>query len=192
MAIEYKRRLFTIREFEKLYRVGILREGDRIELIEGELVEMSPIGPRHDWATARVNRLLTTRFAEPFAVGIQGSLRLQLRSMPQPDGVVLQPEALWRGRIVTPADVLLVVEVADSSLRYDRLVKAPLYAKYGMTEYWIIDCDDDAVEVYRDPGPEGYATFTRASRGERIATEALPGEPPLVDFFFDPPPTLSP
>lgn len=187
MAIEYQRRQFTIDEFQRLYEFEILRREDRVELIDGELIVMSPVGPDHDWVVMRLGRLLFARFPEPLAVGIQGSLRLETRSMPLPDGLVIRPEAVRTGRPVTLGDVLLVVEVASTSLRYDRLKKGPLYARFGIPEYWIVDVAAQAVEVYREPAGERFASFVRAHRGERLPSVALPGESPQVDVLFDQP-----
>jgi Uma2 family endonuclease len=154
---------------------GILTEDDRVELIEGELVAMSPIGSGHPGGVNALNHLLVRAARDRAVVAVQNPVRLSDHTEPQPDFAVLRPRPdFYRGKIPVAADVLLLVEVADSSLRFDRLVKLPLYARHGIAEVWIVDLAGQAVELCRDPRPEGYARIHRAGRGETIAPEAMP------------------
>jgi Uma2 family endonuclease len=185
MAIETARRRFTVAEYLRMAEAGILREDDRVELIDGEIVQMSPIGDRHVEAVNRCNRA----FASAFAAGrvltsVQNPVRLDGYNDPQPDVALVRPGVLGAPR---PGDVLLVIEVAESSLTYDRRTKLPLYARAGIAEAWLLDLDGDALEVHREPGPDGYALVRRCRRGVRVAPVALPDIEVAVADLLPPP-----
>jgi Uma2 family endonuclease len=164
-----------VHDFHRMGEAGILGPEDRVELIEGELVEMTPIGAAHAGATLGLNRRLSLALGERAFVAVQNPIRLDEGSEPQPDIAVLRPRADdYRSEHPTPADILLLIEVADSSLRLDRQVKLPLYARHGVPEVWIVDLAGGAVELCRGPGPGGYARISRAGRGEAVQPEALP------------------
>ncbi len=170
------RRKLDVRDYHRMGEAGILTADDRVELIEGELVAMAPIGADHAGKVNRLNRLLVRAAGDRAMVAPQNPVRLSDHSEPQPDFALLRPRAdFYESGTPTPADVLLLIEVADSSLRFDRLVKLPLYARHGIREVWILDLNAGAVEIHRGPGPQGYASSRRAARGEAIAPEALPG-----------------
>ena len=158
---------------------GVLRPEDRVELIEGEIIDMSPIGPDHEGDVIALNRTLIESFGRRALVSPQNSLRISRWSAPQPDFVVLRPRAdvYRRGERAGPADALLVIEVSDSSLHYDRTVKLPLYARSGIGEVWILDVARRILTSYRDPSSDGYATSTAHNRGDRIA---LAMDPTLI------------
>jgi Uma2 family endonuclease len=157
-----------------MVRAGILMEGDRIELIDGELVEMHTIGSRHLACAIRLNHLLVPPLAVRARVSIQGSMRLDRYSEPEPDVLVLRPRADdYASAHPGPADVLLAIEVADTSLAYDRTVKLPLYARAGIAEVWIVDLEARAVEVHREPSADGYRRFELV-RERRIVPAAFP------------------
>jgi Uma2 family endonuclease len=121
-----------------------------------------------------------------WVVAVQNPVRLDNHSEPEPDVALLRPRADdYRGSVARPADVLLLVEVADSSLRFDRLVKLPLYARHGVTEVWIVDVVGGGVEVARGPTREGYARIARQTRGAVLEPEALPGLRPGVTEILD-------
>lgn len=185
MAVEVQRRLFTVDEYYEMARAGILREDDRVELIEGEIVQMTPIGSRHAACVDRLTRLLVQAAGDRAIVRVQGPVRLGDRSEPQPDVVLLKPRPDF---YVTghpgPADVILLVEIGDSSVGYDRDVKLPLYARAGVREVWIIDLAATRVEVYRAPTSEGYRDVARAPRGQQLAVQGLPGLAVEVDRIF--------
>jgi Uma2 family endonuclease len=163
-----------VHAYHRLGEAGILGADDRVELIEGEVVAMSPIGAAHIGAVMALTRLLVLAVGDRAHVSPQGSIRLQEHSEPQPDIALLRPRAdQYRSELPTPADILLLVEVADSSLRFDRLVKLPLYARHGIPVVWIVDLLAGVVEVHAGPRADGYASTTRAGRGETI--EPLPG-----------------
>ncbi|MBI4506726.1 MAG: Uma2 family endonuclease, partial [Chloroflexi bacterium] len=168
-------RKFTVDEYERMGQAGILGEDDRVELIEGEIVEMTPIGHRHAGCVKRLNRLFSQELGTTAVIGIQDPVRLSEDSEPQPDVAVLRPRAdLYASAHPTPADVLLLIEVAESSAEPDRRVKVPLYARGGVPEVWLVDLGGETVTVYRDPTPDGYRTERTVQRGETLAPAALP------------------
>ncbi len=170
------RRKFDVRDYYRLAEAGILHEDDRVELIEGEIIEMVPIGSGHSGAVNGLTYALVTAAGRRAVVTVQNPLRLSDHSEPVPDVLLLKPRAdFYRGEHPTAADVLLLIEVAQSSLRYDRGVKLPLYARHGVPEVWILDLAGRAVEVHRDPKPEGYARAATLGPGETAEPALLPG-----------------
>jgi len=171
------RHRFTVDDYHRMAEAGILGEDDRVELIEGEIVEMSPIGRRHQACLDRMTALFSTRLAGRAIVRIQGPVRLSHFSEPQPDLVLLRPRADYYASVdAGPDDVLLLIEVADASLAYDREVKTPLYARAAVAEYWILDLQYDRLLVFRDPDPGAgrYSRVDQLARDERIAPLAFP------------------
>jgi Uma2 family endonuclease len=164
---------FTVDEYHRLGEAGILGEDDRVELIDGEIVMMTPIGSRHAACVDQLTRSLVELYGDAGVVRVQNPITLDVRSEPQPDVVVLRPIASrYFDRHPQPADVLLAIEVADSSLGYDRRIKIPLYASAGIAELSIVDLGRELVDVHREPFPGGYAERRTYRRGERIP---LPG-----------------
>jgi Uma2 family endonuclease len=181
--VERTRRRFTIKQYEQMAATGILGQDERIELIEGEIVEMSPIGAPHAAAVAALTRLLISRVGERAWLWGQNPVRVPPRSVPQPDLALLRSRS-YRREAATTADVLLCVEVADTTLRYDRTVKLRLYAQAGIPEYWIVDVNTDTVEVYRSPSGDGYANRQVLGHGESIAPLAFPDANIPIDAIF--------
>ena len=152
MAIQLERRRFTVDEYHRMAEAGILGEDDRVELIEGEIVYMSPIGGRHIACVNDLNGLLVPREGEGAIVSIQNPVRLGDHVEPEPDVTVLRWREGYRaGEMPTAADVLLLIEVADSSLNYDRQVKLRLYARALIPEVWIVNLQDRSIELYTGP-----------------------------------------
>lgn len=176
MAVGLHRRRFTLEEYRRMGETGILDEGERVELIEGEVVEMSPIGPRHGSVVARIVSLLVTRLGDRAIVWPQNSLVLRAQaSQLQPDVALLLPRAdYYRSANPEPRDVLLAIEVMDSSGDHDRRVKLPLYARAGLAELWLVDLTADSVETLRDPAGGQYRDRRVASRGAAVAPLAFP------------------
>ena len=173
------------RDYHRLGEAGILGENDRVELLEGQLVDMSPIGPRHAIVTENLNELLVTAFAGRARIRCQDPVVLNDGSEPQPDfALVRRP---WRGYPHThpePDDIFLLIEVADSSLDFDRTVKLELYARAGIREVWIVDLTTDGVLVHRRPSGGGYGSMVRVEPPGVLAVEALPGVTiPTADVF---------
>lgn len=175
MSIEIARHRFTVEEYHLMASAGVFTEDDRVELIEGEVVEMTPIGSRHAACVDRLNQLLVERAGRQAIVRVQSPVRLSAHSEPQPDLALLRPRAgFYAAGHPTPEDILLLVEVAESSAEYDREVKPPLYARHGVGEVWLIDLARGLVEEHRVPSAVGYGRTRRLRRGERLAVEALP------------------
>ncbi len=180
-------RLFTVDEYYAMAQAGILGEDDRVELIAGEIVVMSPIGSRHAGCVKALAGLLFRAAGRQAVISVQDPLRLEESAEPLPDLAVLAWRAdSYRGRHPEPKDTHLVVEVADSSLDFDREVKLPLYARHGVPEVWVVDLQASCVETYRSPGPDGYAESSTHSGSDRLtvpgldleieASEIVPGE----------------
>lgn len=148
-------------------------EDKRIELVEGEIVEMSPIGYRHIEAVIALNALMFRRLGDRYDVSVQMPVETDPSGEPQPDLTLLSKDRT-KGRIPAAPDASLVVEVSESSLRYDREVKRPLYARAGVPELWIVDLVDEVVEVSTEPTPDGYGVTIRFARGERVDSPTLP------------------
>lgn len=169
------RRLITIAEYEQMIKAGVFDEDDRIELIEGDIVKMSPIGAAHAGFVKRLNRLLSNRVAGQAIVAVQDPIRLA-RSEPEPDLALLRPRADdYIRSLPEAADVLLIIEVADTSTEYDRLVKLPVYAAAGIPETWLLDLNRRLIEVYRQPGEAGYAEKRTLRSQAPLTLAALPG-----------------
>jgi Uma2 family endonuclease len=173
-------RHFTVSEYLRLAEVGVLRPGEHVELIDGQIVAMTPQGPVHSalvsGIVARMNEIFPR---DAFCVRPQSTLVLGEDEAPEPDVAVVGGPCEEHEREL-PRSALLVVEVADTSLAFDRGRKADLYARAGVPEYWIVDVKGASVEIRRDPGPAGYAT-TRVVRGDDailpLALEARPAAP---------------
>ena len=177
MAVEVAatRRRFTRAEYRRMTEVGILGEDDRVELIRGEIVEMSPIGRRHRAFVDNLNQLLVLRLAGRAIVSVQNSVALTDDTEPQPDLTVLRRRQVpYKEREAYADDVLLLIEVADTSLAYERSTKLRLYAEAGIPEYWVVDCVAEAVEIHRTPGPEGYRDVSRAAGTATLTLHAFP------------------
>ncbi len=167
---------FTVAEFTQLIDVGIFPEDERVELIEGEIIHMAPIGHRHVECVNRLNLILAPLLAaHQVIVSIQNPILLDDYSQPQPDLVVARyRQDIYKGTLPTPADILFLVEVSDSSDEYDRNEKLPVYARAGIPETWLIDLNRGVIEVYRTPGPDGYREMRRWLGNERISPALLP------------------
>ena len=187
MAVEVEpaRRLFSVDEYHRMAEAGILGADERVELIEGEIVQMAPIGPGHIGCVINATRLFVTRLGDHAVVSPQNPVVIQPRSEPQPDLVLLRPRPVSYSRELPAShDVLLAVEVADTTVRFDRMVKARLYARADIPEFWLCLAADGLVEVYRGPGPDGYADMTRHLPGQAVSPLAFPDVTFAVTEFF--------
>jgi Uma2 family endonuclease len=166
---------FTVDEYHRMGEAGIFHEDDRVELIRGRIVQMSPIGRRHAGCVKYLGNTLIRLLGPRAVIGIQDPVITDAEGEPQPDVAVLAPRpGFYRDRHPAPADILLLIEVADTSLDYDRGEKLPLYAEAGVREVWLVNLPGDAIEVYRDPRDGRYADVRTARRGETIAPLAFP------------------
>lgn len=166
-----KQRRFTVDEYYAMACAGILTEDDRVELIDGLIIAMPPIGDPHFDCVNRLTRLFVLRTDPKVVVSVQNPVRLNDFTEPEPDVVLIRP-----GNAGVPGadEVLLLVEVADTTLAFDREIKVPRYAAAGIPEVWIVALPEERVEVYRKPGPAGYAGEASFGRGEELSVEALP------------------
>lgn len=168
------RRRFDVEEYHRMARAGVLADAERLELIHGEIVEMSALGSRHISCVGRLARAFVLALAERAFVTSPGAVRLGRDSELQPDLLVLRPRTDdYAGAIAGPEDALLVVEVAITSLQYDRDVKAPLYARFGVRELWLFDLGENAVHIHRSPGSDGYSEREQFTEG-KLTPQALP------------------
>ncbi|MFN8525500.1 MAG: Uma2 family endonuclease [Chloroflexota bacterium] len=185
MAIELPRYKFTVEEYEAMGQAGILGEDTRVELIEGEIIQMAPVGPDHVNTVIDANMLFVQRFGDVARVSIQNPVRLGRRNEPQPDIVLLSPGSRQiPRRNPESSDTFLVIEVSDSTLAYDRGVKMALYARQGVPEAWIVDLPNRLVHVYRQPSDDGYRIVRTLRPGDRVAPEAFPDRFVEVSEFF--------
>lgn len=175
MATQIERRRFTVDEYHRMVEAGILTEGDRVELIEGEIVAMSPIGGRHAACVRRLVRLLERQLGAEALVDSQNPIRIDPDGEPQPDVAVLRPQQdYYEHEHPRPADVFLVVEVAETSLAYDRQIKLPIYATAEIPEAWLVDLAGQTLERHTDPREGAYLQLARAGPGDTLASIALP------------------
>ena len=170
--LDRERRRFTIKDYERMFETGILTDHDRVELIEGEVIEMSPIGDPHAAYVANLTRLLVNAVGDRAVVWPQGPVRIPPDSVPQPDLALLRPRSYVR-QSATMADVLLAIEVSDTTLRFDRVRKMRLYARAGIPEYWIVNVNAEAVEIYRSPAGDAYTEVLHPGPDEHIAPATL-------------------
>jgi len=185
MRTEVQRRRFDVDDYHRMAQAGILSEDDRVELIDGEVVAMTPIGPRHNAAVDRALRALVTAAGDKAIVRVQGSIRLHHFLEPQPDLALLRPQPdFYASQLPGPADILLLIEVAESSLAYDRDVKARLYADAGVPEYWLVDLDHDVLLRHREPRSGAYQQVDQHRAGGMLAPAALLGCAVPVDVFL--------
>jgi Uma2 family endonuclease len=184
MALQVARRLFTVDEYYQMAAAGILHEDDRVELIEGEIVQMAPIGSHHAGCVDRLNRFFVLHVSDQAIVRIQNPVRLNNRSEPQPDMSLLAPRPdFYTTGHPGPQDVLLVVEVADTSVGFDRGTKIPLYGRARIREAWLVHLTEGHIEVYRQPAStrRGYRDMQRYTRGMRLSLVAFPDLSPTVE-----------
>lgn len=182
MATQITRRHFSVADYQRMGATGILTEEDRVELIAGEIVEMSPIGSEHAAIVKRLLRLFMSSVGQVALIGVQDPITIPPLSEPQPDIAVLRPRDDDYARAhPTPADVLLLVEVAESSLAYDRDVKLPLYAAAGIPEVWLVDIANERIERHESPREGVYRLVSHARRGEALTSAALPQLTVAVD-----------
>jgi Uma2 family endonuclease len=176
MAMPLAHRRFTVDEYHRMAEVGILGEDDRVELLDGEIVLMTPIGARHASTVARLNERFHSVVGKRASLSVRLPIRLSDYSEPEPDLALLKRrEDFYTERLPEPEDVLLVVEVADTSQRTDRDKKIPLYARAGIAEVWLVDLQRDLIEVYREPTDGVYGNLQTVARDGMLAILELPG-----------------
>lgn len=178
------RHRFTVEDYHRMVDAGVLQESSRVELLDGEVLVMAPIGRRHSASVMRLTRYFSA-VAGRAIVSAQGPCRLDLWSEPQPDVLLLaEREDFYAEGHAGPEDILLLVEVSHSTLRFDREVKLPKYAQTGVAEFWIVGIEADHVEVYTDPVDDHYARKEIHSRGGEIRPRAFPDFPVPVEAIL--------
>jgi Uma2 family endonuclease len=171
-----RRHRITVHDYHRMAEVGVLAPDARVELIEGEIIDMAPIGKDHQSIVDQLTRILVLAVGDDAIVRVQGSVRLSQWSEPEPDVVLLAPRPdFYRGEFALGTDTLLVIEVSDTTLRYDRDVKLPLYARHGVPEVWIVDVQNDALLVYGNLRDGKYERHVSLDRPATAPVTRLPG-----------------
>lgn len=174
MTVRALRRRFTVEEYHQIAKAGILSEDDRVELMEGEIVEMIPISSRHAACVDCLNHLISHSLGEAVTVRVQSPIHLTEHSEPQPDLALLKHRYdFYADKHPGPEDVLLVVEVAETSQEYDREVKIPHYAQAGIPEAWLVDLKKEMIESYSKPSPQGYKEVRKYQSGKHLTSHSI-------------------
>jgi Uma2 family endonuclease len=170
------RHRLTVSDYHRMAESGVLPETARTELIDGEIIDMAPIGTRHASAVSRLARRCERAVGDTATVWPQNPLRLGEHSEPEPDLLLLKPRGdFYADAHPVAADVLLLIEVSDSTARYDREIKLPLYARHGVGEVWIIDLDAKLIRCFRKPHGNEYLEATASAEAGVMAVQAMPG-----------------
>jgi Uma2 family endonuclease len=165
----------SVERYQKMVAAGVLTKQDRIELIEGEMIDMAPIGSKHAAIAARLTQMLVMSVGESAIVSPGGPVNLGNYSEPQPDLLLLKYQSdFHENSLPVATDVLLVIEISDSTLAFDQTTKLNLYARYGVQEYWIVDVAANRVIAFRDPTPHGYGCKLELQASDAISPNALP------------------
>ena len=185
MLAQSLRRQFTVHDYARMRETGILAEDDRVELLDGEIYVMIPIGPLHIAIVNRLNKILMPQIGDDAILSIQNAVQLNDYSEPQPDLALLHPRADYYDQALAgPDDIILLIEVADSSLGYDRDQKLPRYAASNIAELWIIDVDRQLVEQYFQPLQGQYTQLTKVLLGNAIQSKTMPQIHFMIDQLF--------
>ncbi len=168
-------RLLTVKDYHRMAEAGIFHPNERVELIAGQIIRMTAKGTAHSAATTRTDSLLRNRLGTQVLVRPQEPIQLDDLSEPEPDIAVVKPDPLYyEDHHPTPSEIYLIIEVADTSFKIDRQVKAPVYAQSGITDYWILDVNDRKLHVFREPTPDGYQSEVILSEDARVSPLAFP------------------
>lgn len=179
------RRTLTVDEYHKIGDAGILRPEDRVELIEGEMIEMAPIGARHFAMVNKLNTLLVAAVGKDGIVSIQNPVVLPPRNEPQPDLAILKPRSdYYRNQLPNAKDILLLIEVADTTLEYDRDAKIPTYAQHAVPEVWLVNVQTNSLSVFLEPSPKGYRRLLTPQAGDHVVPHLLPAVHIAVTEIF--------
>lgn len=174
MLVQTKHR-FSVKEYYRMAETGVLRPDARVELLNGEIIDMSPIGPFHGSITKFLNRFFSNAAKGRWLMAVQDPVRLDDHSEPQPDLMLLKPVPdFYRKHHPQPEDVFLLIEVSDSTLEADQAEKIPTYGRAGVTEVWIVNLNDTTIEVYREPHFTGYGSKSILRGGDTVAPLAFP------------------
>lgn len=157
MSVALVRHQFTVEDYYQIVELGLLKENDQVELINGEIIHMSPIGSYHSGCVKRLNKILNALLNQKAIISVQDPVRIDRFSEPEPDIAVLKlRDDFYTSSHPTPQDVLLIIEISDTTLQYDREIKLPLYAKAGIPEVWIVNIKEERIEVHTQPAKDIY------------------------------------
>lgn len=185
MTVQLLRRKFTVEQYHKMIESGIFTEDDRLELIRGEIIEMSPIGTKHAACVNRLINLLVQLLGKRVIVAAQNPIALNNNSEPQPDVALLKPrDDFYETAHPQPQDIFLLIEVADATVMYDREEKIPLYAVANIMEVWLVDIHEQIVEVYQQPVAAGYQHIRKFTSGQTLSIPAFPNVNISVNDIF--------
>lgn len=174
IPVQLNRYRFTVAEYERMGQVGIFSEDERVELVCGEVLKMPPIGERHAGSVDFLANMITKRLRRGVIVRVQNPIRLDEYSQPQPDITILKHrDDFYRHAHPKPEDILLVIEVSDTTLEYDLKVKVPLYARAGIPETWVVNLPGKRLKTYADPAGGAYQTIKSYARGEESQSRSL-------------------
>jgi Uma2 family endonuclease len=174
MQVQIQHR-FNVEEYYRMAETGVLRPEARVELLDGRIIDMSPIGSSHAGTVKRFIRLFNKLARDRWVISAQDPLRLDDHSEPEPDFMLLKPSPDdYTSRHPKPDEVFLLVEVADASLDYDRDEKIPAYGHAGVAEVWIVNLRDQSLEIYREPHFTGYGSKTVLRAGDQVSPQAFP------------------
>ncbi|MEA5619996.1 Uma2 family endonuclease [Cronbergia sp. UHCC 0137] len=175
MVLQLLRHQFTVQQFHKMAESGILSENERVELIRGEMIDMSPIGTRHSGCVLFLTNLLALLLGGRALINVQNPIELDEISEPQPDIALLKPRSdFYRTSHPQPEDIFLLIEVADTTVKYDREVKIPLYAEAKIPEVWLIDVNQEVIEVYRNSIQGIYQDVQHLQKNQILSILAFP------------------
>lgn len=184
--LQPNRHLFTIEEYELMLEAGVFQEDEHIELIRGEIIDMPPIGPGHGFGVSNLVMLLAPKVGKSATLWVQSPVRIGSNARPEPDVALLRPRPdLSAQSPPLAADVLLVVEIADSSVAYDRKVKRRLYAEAGIPEYWVVNLQEQIIEHYSNPAEGEYKQATQARRGDTLTLPVGLGDIQVTDILVN-------
>ena len=169
MPVQLARRLINVEEFHRMAETGILTEKDHVELIHGEIIEISPIGSRHSSTVNRISNILKEVLGKNAIISVQNPVVIDDHNQPQPDISILKPSHnYYADRHPGPRDILLVIEVADTTRDYDREIKLPLYASAKIPEFWLVNLEKDEIEVHRLPVQNAYKNIEPCRGSDQI------------------------
>lgn len=185
MTVQILRKKFTVGQYHQMIESGILTDRDHVELIQGEIIEMSPVGRHHAACVDRLNELLVLKLFRKALIRVQSPILLSDNSEPQPDISILQRrEDFYNAGHPTPADIFALVEVSDSTIEFDRDVKVPMYAQEQISEVWLLNLNNTQIERYRQPIANTYQQQQIFNLGETLSFQGFPDIPIEVNQVF--------
>jgi Uma2 family endonuclease len=173
--MELLTRKFTIKEYHQMGKANVFHPEERLELIRGEIIKMSPIGLKHASMVNRLSNLFGYKLYQKSIISVQNSIRLNDNSEPQPDLVLANfREDFYANKPIEAQDIYLLIEVSDSTLKYDRTIKIPLYAENKINEVWLVNLNNNSLEIYRQPENNSYQTKQKLDCNQTISPLDFP------------------